>query len=355
MNNIFSVSSAFFTAFIISLFAIPSIIKIAEIKNLYDEPDGRKNHLLRTPTLGGVAIFAALIFSSTFWADQKSIIELQYIISVIILLFFVGIKDDLFDLVAFKKLLGQLLASFILVHFAGIKITTFYGLFNIHDLTLVPSYALSIFSIIVITNSFNLIDGVDGLAASIGIIACLSFGLWFYSAGVTQYAILASSLAGSLIAFIWYNWSPAKLFMGDSGSLIVGVVLSIFSIKFIEMNRVLDEFHPNKVLSVPVITLAILVIPLFDTLRIFTIRLLQGRSPLSADRNHIHHMLLAIGFSQRQTTLILSSLNLVIVIIFYKLQFLRGEALLAILLCLCILLTSLTAYWVRRSHYKKNR
>lgn len=347
-----SICLAFFTSLLISFIAIPSIIKIAEIKHLFDEPDHRKTHISKTPTLGGIAIFAALVFSVTFWSTQTEVVELQYIICSIILLFFMGIKDDLFNLVAYKKLIGQLVASYILVHYAGIKITTFYGLFGINDLQLYPSYILSIFTIVVITNSFNLIDGIDGLAASVGIIGSVSFGWWFLSAGVTQYAILASCMAGSLLGFFYYNKSPSRIFMGDTGSLIVGVVLSILAIKFIEMNRILDKFHPNKILSVPVVTVAILVIPMFDTLRVFMIRILNGRSPLSADRNHIHHLFLQLGFSHMKTTAILALFNISAIASIYCLQGFKGELLLLGLLIICILLSSLVAKLVKQRNEK---
>lgn len=347
-NTLLSIVLPFITSFVISFVAIPSIIKIAEIKHLFDEPDERKNHVQRTPTLGGIAIFASLIFSLTFWADQDAILELQYIISAVILLFFMGLKDDLFNLVAYKKLIGQLLASFILVHYAGIKILTFYGLFGIWDLSWLASYCLSVFTIVVITNSFNLIDGIDGLAASIGILASGVFGFWFYSAGVVQYAILTSCMCGALFGFLYYNKSPAKIFMGDTGSLIVGVILSILAIKFIEMNRVLDRAHPNKVFAVPVMTLAILVIPLFDTIRVFTIRILQGRSPLSADRNHIHHLLLSLGFSHSKTTFLLVVFNAFCISTVYYFQWIKGEILLFLLLATCIITSSLVTFFVRR-------
>ncbi len=348
MENMVLAFLSFLTAFLVSFIAIPSIIRIAEIKHLFDEPDDRKQHVTKTPTLGGIAIFAGLIFSLTFWADQDAIVELQYIISAVILLFFMGMKDDLFNLVAYKKLIGQLMASFILVHWAGIKITTFYGLFGIHDLNMLSSYMISIFTIVVVTNSFNLIDGVDGLAASVGIIASTVFGFWFYSAGVTQYSILASCMVGALMGFLYYNRAPAKIFMGDTGSLIVGVILSILAIKFIEMNRVLDRVHPNKVLAVPVVTLAILVIPLFDTLRVFTIRILQGRSPMSADRNHLHHLLLSMGCCHNKTTFFLVSFNIVTIAWVYYFQWIKGEILLAILLGSCVLVSYLMASKVRQ-------
>lgn len=346
-----TITFALLTSFVVSLISIPSIIKIAEIKHLFDEPDIRKSHKSKTPTLGGIAIFAAIVFSLTFWSTQKDVIELQYIICSVILLFFVGMKDDLFNLVAYKKLAGQLMASFILVHWAGIRITTFYGLFGINDLELIPSYTLSLFTIVVITNSLNLIDGIDGLAASVGIVGSVVFGYWFMMVGVTQYAILASCMTGALLGFLYFNISPSKIFMGDTGSLIVGVILSILAIKFIEMNRVMDKSLPYKVLSVPVVTLAILVIPLFDTLRVFTIRVLQGRSPLSADRHHIHHLLLDLGLNHTKTTAVLISFNVFVIVMIYLGQTIKGEILLAGLLGTCIMLSSYVTYLVRRKSF----
>lgn len=334
MNNI---TFSLLTSFLITFFAIPSIIKVAEIKHLFDLPGERKSHRLKVPTLGGIAIFAGLISSLTFWSNQSQIIELQFIINSILILFFMGIKDDLFDLVAYKKLLGQLAASTILVHYANIRLTTFYGLFSINDLSLLPSYALSIFSIIVITNSINLIDGVDCLAGMVGIVAGSVFGYWFWLVGAHQYSILSFSLVGSLLAFLWYNKSPAKIFMGDTGSLILGLCLSILAIKFIEMNRVLPREHTYKVLSVPVVTIGVLIIPLFDLLRVFTLRILDGRSPLSADRKHLHHLLLDMGFTHLQTTSTLLIFNIFIIFLTFILQGLKGEHLLMIEFGLCLL------------------
>lgn len=351
IQMIFTVAS-FLTSFVLCFLAIPSIIKVAEIKHLFDEPDVRKSHISRTPTLGGIAIFAGLIFSLTFWSTQKEIVELQYIISAVIILFFIGIKDDLFNLVAHKKLLAQLTSAFILVHFAGIRITTFYGLFGVNDLSMISSYVLSIFTIIVITNSFNLIDGINCLAGGVGVICSVVFGAWFAFVSSYQYSILAFSLAGSLLAFLWYNRTPAKIFMGDTGSLIVGVVLSILSIKFIEMNRVMPIDADYKVLAVPVVTIGILIVPLFDTLRVFMIRIFQGRSPLSADRNHLHHLLLDLGFSHMASSTILCVGNIAFIYFVFSMQWLRGELLL-ILLCLLCLGLSLFLKMIRPTRRNK--
>lgn len=350
MNIIF----AFLTSFLITFLAIPSIIRIAEIKHLFDEPEVRKSHSSRVPTLGGIAIFAGLIFSLTFWSNQQEILELQFIICSVLVMFFIGIKDDLFNLVAYKKLSGQILASAILVHFAGIKLTTFYGLFGVNDLSLVSSYIISMFTIIVITNSINLIDGIDCLAGSVGVLASSIFGYWFFLADASQYAILSFSLVGSLLAFLWFNRSPSKIFMGDTGSLIVGLTLSILSIKFIEMNRVLPRDHINKILSVPVITIGILIIPLFDTARVFVIRSFEGRSPLSADRNHLHHLLLAQGFDHMSSTGILILFNLALFLTVFSFQGIRGEILLALELGIAFLFSSFLAYRAKKVKLRKN-
>lgn len=342
---------ALITAFCITFMAIPSIIRVANLKNLYDEPCSRKSHLNRIPTLGGLAIFAGLIFSVTFWSNQSQILELQYILSAIIILFFLGLKDDIVDLVAYKKLIGQFLAAFILVHYADIRLTTFYGLFGIADIPLWASYSLSLFTIIVITNSYNLIDGVNCLAAFIGILSSLCFGTWFLLKGSNQFAILSFALIGSLCAFVYFNRSPARIFMGDTGSLILGLITSILAIKFIETNRFMPRDAEYKVLAVPVVTIAILIIPLFDTFRVFLIRLVEGRSPLSADRNHIHHILLDLGYSHMQTSFILVAVNSAFVFASYYFQGIKGEYMLFGILLSALALSTMANQARRR---KKN-
>lgn len=337
------------SSFIITFMAIPSIIKVAELKHLFDEPDERKLHKSKVPTLGGLAIFAGMIFSLTFWATQKEIVELQYIISSIIVLFFIGIKDDLINLVHYKKLAGQLLAAYILVHWGGIRITSFFGIFGITDLNPAFAYAFSMFVMVVITNAMNLVDGIDCLAASIGILATSIFGTWFFLADQPQYVILSASLLGSLAGFLYYNRTPAQIFMGDTGSLIVGIVLSILAIKFIEMNRVLPLDGDNKIRGIPVVTMAILIIPLFDTLRVFVIRMLQGKSPFHPDRNHLHHLLVDIGFSHVKATALLISFNIVVIGISFWLQPVRSEIVLTLILSLCLVSAFFMAYYRNRN------
>lgn len=345
MNNFFCL----LTALGITAFAIPSIIRVSKVKHLFDAPDERKHHKENLPTLGGMAIFAGVLFAITFWTDQVQIVELQYIICSLLILFFIGIKDDLVNLRAYKKLLGQIIASIILVHMAKVRLTTFYGMFGIHDLPLWFSYLFSIFTCVVITNAFNLIDGIDGLAGSLGVIGASTFGLWFYFLGMSQYSVLCSALIGSLLAFLWFNKTPAKIFMGDTGSMLIGFVMSLLAVKFIESVRVLPRDHPYKILSVPVFTCTILIIPLFDTLRVFIIRMSQGRSPFQPDRNHIHHILIDLGLSHMQATSYLAIFNILMILLIFFLQGINGEVLLAIIL----LIPTIFSFYISRFRSRK--
>jgi UDP-GlcNAc:undecaprenyl-phosphate/decaprenyl-phosphate GlcNAc-1-phosphate transferase len=174
---------------------------------------------------------------------------------------------------------------------------------------------------------------VNGLAAVIGIITASSFGIWFTLMNSDQYAILAFSLVGSLLGFLWFNRTPAKIFMGDTGSLILGLVASLLAIKFIEMNRGMDRHADFKILSVPVVTIGILIVPLYDTLRVFFIRIMSGKSPMHPDRNHIHHILLDSGLSHMQTTTVLGAFNILMIGVVFLLQgFVSGEIILLLVL-----------------------
>lgn len=325
------------TSLALCFFSIPSIIKICKIKKLFDEPDIRKCHEGMIPSLGGIAIFIGFIFSLCFWADQKDIVELQYIICALLLLFFTGIKDDVVNLVAYKKLAMQVLCSFIIIKFAGIYFTSFYGLFGVYNISYSTSFVFTLFVMIGITNAFNLIDGINTLAASIGILSLASFGIWFFLTGHSQYSILSFSLIGSLIAFLYFNKTPARIFMGDTGSLILGFTISILAIKFIEFNRLYIGDPQYKITSVPAVAISVLIIPLFDTLRVFTLRLLKGRSPLSPDREHLHHILKDIGFSDIKSMFILLSLNIFLIILTVAFQVFQGEYLLLMNLAICFL------------------
>lgn len=327
-NLLIELTCSFLTAFLLVLIATPSLIKVAKLKHLVDEPgDARKLHRRSIPTIGGIMIFAGTIISYSLWFPSQAewqlgrnydaigaLNEFKFLVASMFILFFLGLKDDIIGVSPSKKLIVHMLIGFILVIVADIRITQFWGLFNVNSLPYWFSIALSVFVYVVIVNAINLIDGVDGLAAGVGLIASLSFAFWFYRTGDLPLALLAVGLGGSLMGFLIYNFQPAKLFMGDSGSLIIGVVLFVLAVKMIEfpVSRMLPTM---RAVSKPVLAMAILSYPLIDTIRVFTIRTLQGRSPFSADKNHIHHKLLALGLTHRQTALVLYSFTLFIILL----------------------------------------
>lgn len=305
-------------AFLITYFAIPPIIKVARDKKLFDEPDERKVHKSVIPTLGGLGIFGGFIIATLMGVPIHVANELQYFLAATMVIFFLGIKDDILVLSATKKFIGQLIAAGIIIKFGGIQINNLHGFLGINEIPHIASYVLTAFTIIVVTNSFNLIDGVDGLAGSLGLLTSALFGIYFYFTGEVMYSVMALSLAGSLVAFLIYNFSPAKIFMGDTGSLLIGLLNSIFAIKFISVAANPEGALP--LLSAPAIAFAILIVPLFDTLRVFSLRIFNRRSPFSPDRNHIHHFLLDLGLSQRMITVVCVSANIVFIGLAYVLR-----------------------------------
>mgnify|MGYP003342217039 FL=1 len=235
---------------------------------------------------------------------KQNVHEFKLIIATLLILFFVGVKDDIIGTSPIKKLIAHVLVGLMLVQIGGIRITSLHGIFGIEVIPEWASIFLSLFTYVVVVNGFNLIDGVDGLAAGVGFISSSAMGTWFIFANDYVLACLAFSLAGSLIGFLIFNFSPAKIFMGDSGSLTIGLLLCILSIKLIEYPP--SQLNGNILyLSKPVFAIAAIFYPLADTLRIFTIRAFSGQSPFSADKNHLHHRILACGFSHVKTAILI--------------------------------------------------
>lgn len=318
----------FATSFVIVLFATPVLIKVAKLKHLVDEPgDERKLHHRSIPTIGGIMIFAGTIIGYSLWFPSTSpeqlemshhanilgaLGEFKFLIACMFILFFLGLKDDIIGVSPSKKLLVHMVVGMIIVLMADIRITNFWGLFNIDEIPTWASIMLSLFTYIVIVNAINLIDGVDGLAAGIGFISSCAFAYWFYRTGDLPLAVLGLALAGSLLGFLVFNFQPARIFMGDSGSLVIGFVVYVMAVKLIEIPVHRLPLAVQGV-SKPVLAMALLCYPLLDTLRVFVLRAIQGRSPFSADKNHIHHKLLGLGLNHRQTVLVLYAFQALIV------------------------------------------
>ncbi len=310
----------FLSSLLVVVFGIPSIITVAKQKKLYDEPNHRKLHANKIPRLGGLAIISGFAIAiSIFGVAPLDGSRLQYLQAAIIILFFSGLKDDIIALSPIKKLITQVFSTLLIVVGEDIRITSFQGLFGLYEIPVWASYMLSLFTIVVITNSFNLIDGIDGLAGGIGFIITLTFGLWFNFIDQVSWAIISLGLAGALFGFLIFNYNPAKIFMGDSGSLTTGFLIAVLSIKFIELNNPVVQ-NLYKINTAPVIAIAILIIPLFDTIRVFTVRVLKRKSPFAADRNHIHHLLLNTGLDHKQVSMLMYIVNIGFILIAFLMR-----------------------------------
>jgi UDP-N-acetylmuramyl pentapeptide phosphotransferase/UDP-N-acetylglucosamine-1-phosphate transferase len=326
-------------AFLIALFAVPSIVFVAHRKNLFDAPNNRSVHTLPTPRLGGVAVLAGFLSALTIFAPLGQ--GIQHLLAGCILLFFVGLKDDLVTVSVAKKFVGQLLATGVVMLMADVRITSFQGMFGVGELPVGLSYGFTFVAIVGITNAINLIDGLDGLAGTLVLLISGTLGYYFYQYGGAaygNYAFVAVCLLGGIVGFLRYNFHKANIFMGDTGSLVCGFIVSILAIQFIEMGKLPDQ--PLGQAS-PAVALGILFVPLFDTCRVFLVRMLAGKSPFTPDKNHVHHCVLALGFSQISTVLLLLALNAVVIALVISFAYLGSLVLVGGLVVLGIALSVL--------------
>jgi UDP-GlcNAc:undecaprenyl-phosphate/decaprenyl-phosphate GlcNAc-1-phosphate transferase len=335
--------------FLITFSAIPSIVRIANNKGLMAHPNGRTSHMIPTPNLGGIAIFAGVIISSILFTGINTAHELKFIIAGMLILFFVGLKDDLQDLPPYQKLIGQLISALIIILPGDFYLHTLHGLFGIHELPFIPAILLTIFLFLALINSLNLIDGIDGLASGIGILASFFFGVVFLMDGQMAYAIMSFIVATSLLAFFYYNvfGKKNKIFMGDTGSMLIGLLLAILTINFLNLEN--SGMFVNQTHYEPAVCLSVLIIPLFDTARVMVIRMSRGKSPFAADRIHIHHHVLRLTGNHLTATVLILSLNLVFIALPFLFRNLHGEVLTLIILGLATILFNIPIYLNRQS------
>ena len=302
----------------------PVIILLSQEKNLMDEPEERSSHTYRVPTYGGAAIFIVvsvlvMILISLFGFAEGQISDILALMAGISILFFLGIKDDMIGLDPTKKFIGQLLATFIVVVLADVRIESLEGIFGVGQLPYWASIIFTFFVYLLVINAYNLIDGIDGLAGSVALIASLVFGVFFLVADNIAMDIVSFVLAGALIGFLRYNLSSTrKIFMGDSGSLFIGFLLAYQAVAFLKTNATAE---PEPIITnAPVVVLTILAFPLLDTLRVFILRALKGRSPFSPDRNHLHHRLLDLGLTHSHATLLIVLKTILLIAVCWRMQ-----------------------------------
>jgi UDP-GlcNAc:undecaprenyl-phosphate/decaprenyl-phosphate GlcNAc-1-phosphate transferase len=342
------------TSFVICFLIIPVIIKYSLEKNLVDIPGRRKIHKKITPSMGGIAIFLGFIISALIWMEFPQWKETRFILIALFVVFFIGVRDDLVPLRPFMKLLGQLIAAGVLIALFDLRLKSLYGLMGLYDIPLIISYGITLFTIIVITNSFNLIDGLDGLAGTIASISLLAFGTSFFLVGDIVFAVLSFSMLGAVIAFLFFNWDPSEIFMGDTGALVIGLMLAILAIHFIDLQYSLPVDNPYKFKAAISGAVCFVIIPLADTLRIFILRTIRRQSPFTPDKSHIHHNVMRLGFSHGRSTIILGLAQASFVLIVIVTKNLNDNYLLLGILALCTLLSFLLDRAIQNKVPKEN-
>jgi len=310
----------FSLSFAISSICIPLIIKIAKKNELYSkEGGGRHIHKGLIPRLGGIALLIGFIFSQLYLIlgtplHPSNYIGYYFLIFSIFILFVLGLLDDIVTINSYLKFFIQLLVAIILVWNADVRITSFFGIFNIYDLPVWLSYVFSILVIVFFVNAYNLIDGLDGLSCSVGLYVLSCFLIVFLFNKIYIDSMLVISAMGCLLGFWLFNKPPAKIFMGDSGTLSIGLLIAYFSIKI--SNLPLDN---NETYN-PVFAMVVLSYPAIDTLRVFFKRIFSGKSPFIADRNHIHHALYDLNYGHAKSTMIIILCSFLLTITAYGLR-----------------------------------
>ncbi len=192
----------------------------------------------------------------------------------------------------------------------GLQLTGLFGLAGVEALPYYVGAFLTVLGILFITNSFNLIDGIDGLAAVVGLVSILFFGIWFNFVDLANMAILTLTFGGALLAFLFYNWEPSRIFMGDMGALTLGFFISFVAVIFINHNNLLELGNEYR-FEAPISTsICVLIVPMFDASRVFVSRIIRGQGPFTPDKTHIHHILVRLGLSHAESVMLLLGINL---------------------------------------------
>ncbi len=325
-----------FIAFLITFLLLPVMIKVLKQLNWFDQPGTHKIHSATTPSMGGIAILVGAALALLMSLPLHQWITRKYFFISVLLMLLIGLRDDVLALTPRQKLFSQFLPVFVLVVLEGTRLVSFYELGGLFPVPLV--YVVSILTVVIISNAYNLIDGIDGLAGTVGALAMVFFGTWYFLAGDSYLGLVAFCFAGALIAFLIYNWQPSSIFMGDTGALTIGLILSFFAIRFINDNASLPEGHYAKFSASISTAVCVLIIPLFDTLRVIIVRLSQFQSPFHADQNHIHHRFLGMGMGHSRAVLWIAGINLFFMAVAVLLRRQSDLILLPVIVVTCLLL-----------------
>ena len=308
----------FLAAFISTLWIHPKILKIAILKNIVDNPDARKLQRCPIPVMGGIAVFFGLlvgICSSQIMFFSPGVFILT---AAMLVMLYTGTIDDILDLSPNIRFLIEILVVGFIMYVNECAIDNFNGLWGIGTIPMWFAAPLTIFAAVGIINAINLIDGVNGLSSGFCFMASVLFAIMFYISGNVTMTILATSAAGAIVPFFLHNvfGKTSKMFIGDGGTLVIGTMMSMFVISILGKGSLSARFAEQGVGLIP-FTLAVLAVPVFDTLRVMSMRILRGKSPFSPDKTHLHHLFIELGFTHTGTTVSILSLNFLIVVVWF--------------------------------------
>jgi UDP-N-acetylmuramyl pentapeptide phosphotransferase/UDP-N-acetylglucosamine-1-phosphate transferase len=347
------------TAYLVSFFILPILIATLRKMNIGDLPGGRKIHKKFIPSMGGIGFVLAAFAAIAIWSWQFPLPDIRYLMAAISLMFLVGLRDDMVELKATHKLVGELAAVLMVVVFSDIRIKDLHGFLGVGELNLFLSYGFSAFVLLVLTNSFNLIDGLDGLAGTSGSLILAVLGFWFYMQGLESYALIAFTFLGGVLAFLFFNWYPAKIFMGDTGSLTLGFVLGALIIAFMETNAALPDDAAWKFEPVFSAGIVLMIFPLYDMARVFARRIRRGKGPMTPDKSHVHHFMMRMGLNHSQVTLILLAVQVSFIGLVISLQSFSDQLVLPLISFIALLLGSrldqVTVKYVKKKVAKEPR
>ena len=313
--------TTFFVCLMLTIVALPEVIRIAFRKQLFDVPDYRKVHTGQVPRLGGVtflpgimiSVMLAFGFLTEFQSSSSVTAEILFGASGALFLYMTGVADDLVGLSYRVKFPIQIFSAFLLCA-SGLWIDNFHGIFGIHELHPAIGIPFSVVLVVLIINAINLIDGIDGLASGLCIMMITLFAILFVREGLLRYSIIAAAALGALLPFYIYNVygtseKRTKIFMGDAGSLTMGYIISAFAIKAATFSDDIPGLEDRQT-SFFVYSFAVLIVPVLDVLRLFFHRIIHRRSPFEPDRCHIHHKFLAIGLTIGQARHLIIGISL---------------------------------------------
>jgi UDP-GlcNAc:undecaprenyl-phosphate GlcNAc-1-phosphate transferase len=357
LQTILLLITLFIGSMLLTYILMPKIIGVVTYKHLMDNPNVRSSHIVQVPSLGGIAFYIVLVLGMYFLDRNDPLDKSMAMMPGMLILFIIGLKDDLTVIGPLTKIGAQILAiSFVMYH-PSFHIHHLHGFFGVGDVSIWVVTPLAAFIMLAIINAYNLIDGIDGLASAVGIVIFTIFGLMFFLLKMPVFSGISLIMIGSLIAFLRFNLSSKKkIFMGDTGSMLIGFVIACSVVRIFTVPGSELKTLPFLIENLPLVVMAILIVPFFDTARVFTIRIMNKKSPFSPDRNHIHHILIDyLKLSHRRASFFIGLVNVLFIVVFIFLSSSLNNFWLLIAMIVSILLLIFFFYRINFSYSNMRR